>query len=107
LPLPEHRRTSATAQSGPSLLEAVADPIRLQILRALSAVPEATAAELAQWSQSNYRTLRRHLETLMIFGVLEERRGESDGQTPGRPAARFRLSESARHGISSELLISR
>jgi predicted ArsR family transcriptional regulator len=82
--------------AGVSLLEAVADPVRLQILRALSSVSEATAAELATRSQTSTRTLRRHLEAMITFGVVEEREGESDGETPGRPAARFRLTGGAR-----------
>lgn len=92
----EHHRSSGAALAGVSLLEAVADPVRLQILRALSSVREATAAELAARSQTSNRTLRRHLEALIVFGVIEEREGESDGETPGRPAARFSLSEAAR-----------
>ncbi len=84
------------------MLEAVADPVRLHILRTLSAVPDATAAELAQRGLASNRTLRRHLEALVVYGVIDEREGESDGQTPGRPATRFSLSpeiENPRDGL--------
>jgi predicted ArsR family transcriptional regulator len=79
----------------------VADPVRLQILRALSQVTDATASELAAGSPASYQTLRRHLEALETFGVIRERPGVSDGETSGRPAARFSLSPEVRESMRS------
>jgi predicted ArsR family transcriptional regulator len=79
----------------------VADPVRVHILRALIAVNEATAADLASWGQASNQTLRRHLEALIANGVLHERPGESDGKTPGRPAARFSLHPDVRESVES------
>jgi predicted ArsR family transcriptional regulator len=84
-------------------LDLIADPVRLHILRLLNEVGEATAAELAASSQTSYQTLRRRLEALQAFGVVEARPGKSDGETPGRPATRFSLSPAVRESVSSEL----
>jgi len=72
-------------------LDVVADPVRLQILRSLSDGGDATVAELLDRSPASGQTLRRHLEDLVAVGLIQERPGESDGETPGRPAARFSL----------------
>lgn len=82
-------------------LDVVADPVRLQILRALSQVTDATASELAAHSPASYQTLRRHLEALETFGVIRARPGVSDGETSGRPAARFSLSPEVRDSVRS------
>lgn len=80
-------------------LEVVADPVRLGILRSLSQVAEATAADLATRAQASSQTLRRHLEALVSLGVIEEHPAQSDGETPGRPAARFSLSSEIRESV--------
>lgn len=81
-------------------LDVIADPTRLHILRSLSQVPEATAADLTLGMAST-QTLRRHLEALVSVGVIDERPGESDGETPGRPAARFRLDPEVRESFAA------
>lgn len=73
-------------------LNAVADPTRVHILRALSQKTTATAADLAASAAASHQTLRRHLDALVVTGVLREHPGESDGETRGRPASRFSLS---------------
>jgi predicted ArsR family transcriptional regulator len=80
-------------------LDVIADPVRLQILRTLSNVAEASASELAVRSQASYQTLRRHLEALQTSGVIEAQPGRSDGETSGRPAARFRLAPGVRDDV--------
>jgi predicted ArsR family transcriptional regulator len=87
-------------------LDVIADPVRLQILRSLSQVPEATASELATRSQASYQTLRRHLDALEAFGVIQARPGKSDGETSGRPAARFSLSPDVRESVCSAFVAS-
>lgn len=82
-------------------LDVIADPVRLQILRGLSQVPDASASELADRSPANYRTLRRHLEALEALRVIQSRPGVSDGETSGRPAARFSLTPEVRESICS------
>jgi predicted ArsR family transcriptional regulator len=82
-------------------LDVIADPVRLQILRSLSQVTEATTSDLAIRSQASYQTLRRHLEALEALGVIQARPGESDGETPGRPAVRFRLAADIRESVRS------
>src|SRR5689334_7031669 len=81
-------------------LNAVADPVRLHILRTLLLTREATANDLAAGLASP-QTLRRHLEALVSTGVVAETPGTSDGETPGRPAARFRLKPTVRDSVSS------
>jgi DNA-binding transcriptional ArsR family regulator len=80
-------------------LDVIADPVRLQILRVLSQVSEASVSELASHSQASYQTLRRHLEALQTTGVIEARPGRSDGETSGRPAARFSLAPGVREEV--------
>jgi len=80
-------------------LDGVADPVRLQILRSLSQVAEATTSELATQSQASYQTLRRHLEALEALGVIEARPGRSDEAASGRPATRFTLAPGVRESV--------
>lgn len=84
-----------------SWLIAIADPVRLQIVRSLSEVGDATASDLALRSGASYQTLRRHLEALGAVGVIESRPGLRDGETPGRPAARFSLAPQVRESVCS------
>lgn len=83
-------------------LEVVADPVRLQILRKLSRVEEATAAELASDGPASYQTLRRHLGALEASGVIRARAGVSEGGS-GRPAARFSLDPRLRESVRSAI----
>jgi predicted ArsR family transcriptional regulator len=85
-------------------LEVIADPIRLSILRSLSQVSEATTADLANWGQASSQTLRRHLDALVSVGVILEHPARSDGETPGRPAARFSLPAEMRESVRSVLV---
>jgi predicted ArsR family transcriptional regulator len=79
-------------------LEVIADPVRLQILRKLSRVEDATTSELAGDSPASYQTLRRHLEALEASGVISARAGVSDGES-GRPATRFSLDPQLRESV--------
>lgn len=84
-------------------LDAIADPTRLHILRSLIDLPDATIAELlVDWASA--QTLRRHLDALVSTGLIAEKPGESDGETPGRPAARFSLVPELRADLSLVLL---
>jgi DNA-binding transcriptional ArsR family regulator len=87
-------------------LEVIADPIRLAILRSLSHVEEATASDLADWSQASSQTLRRHLEALVSLGVIREHPARSDGESPGRPPARFSMPAETRASVRSVLATS-
>jgi len=91
----------ATGQS--HWLDVIADPVRLQILRSLSQIPDATATELADRSPASHQTLRRHLEALEAMGVIRSRPGASDGETSGRPATRFSLPPNVRESVCSVL----
>jgi predicted ArsR family transcriptional regulator len=85
----------------PHWLDVIADPVRLQIIRSLSQVADATASELATRGQASNQTLRRHLEALEASGVILARPGRSDGETSGRPATRFSLSPEVRESVCS------
>lgn len=88
----------ATTEGRSHWLEVIADPVRLQVLRTLSRVEEATATELAGDGPASYQTLRRHLEALEAFGVVRARAGVSEGES-GRPAARFSLDPQLRESV--------
>lgn len=87
------------SQRQPHWLDVIADPVRLQIIRSLSQVADATASELATRGQASYQTLRRHLEALEASGVILAQPGKSDGETFGRPATRFSLSPEVRESV--------
>jgi predicted ArsR family transcriptional regulator len=82
------------------LLNGIADPVRLGLVRCLAEGREATAAELSGSCQASGPTIRRHLEALVTSGIVAEVAGESDGATPGRPAARFSLSPEVRESLT-------
>jgi predicted ArsR family transcriptional regulator len=82
------------------LLDGIADPVRLGLVRCLTERGTATAAELSERCQASARTIRRHLEALVISGLVVESPGESDGATPGRPSARFSLHPEARESLA-------
>jgi len=95
--------TAATKTKGHAhWLEVIADPVRLQILRKLSRVEDATTSELASDGPASYQTLRRHLEALEAFGVIRARAGVSAGVN-GRPAARFSLDPRLRQSVRSAI----
>jgi len=72
-------------------MDVLGDPIRLRLLEGLVSLGEASAAELGEQAKASEPALRRHLETMVTLGLAVERRGASDGLTPGRPAARYTL----------------
>lgn len=74
-----------------SWLDVLTDPVRLGILRTLCQQGVTRTADLMSSTHASERTLRRHLDALVAVGVVQEIRGESDGETPGRPASRFAL----------------
>lgn len=82
-------------------LIAIADPVRLQIVRCLSQTGDATVTDLAVRSRASCQTVRRHLAALETIGVIESQPGRGDGETPGRPAARFSLPPEIRKSVSA------
>jgi predicted ArsR family transcriptional regulator len=92
-----------SAQAARDWLHLVADPIRLHIVRSLSLVSDATASDLADQASASSQTMRRHLDALVAVGAIHEHPGESDGQTPGRPATRFSLDPRIQKNVRSVL----
>jgi predicted ArsR family transcriptional regulator len=82
-----------------ALLEGIADPVRLGLVRCLAEKDGATATELSGPCQASGPTIRRHLEALVSSGIVAEAAGVSDA-TPGRPAARFSLRPEARESLA-------
>lgn len=66
------------------------------MLEGLAEMGEGSATELAERIDASEAALRRHLDLLVTLGVALERRGSSDGLTPGRPAARYLLTPEVR-----------
>ena len=91
---------TVTGSALKGLLDGIADPVRLGLVRSLAEGTEATAAELSGRCQASGPTIRRHLEALVASGVVAEVPGMSDGATPGRPAARFSLRPEVRAGLA-------
>jgi DNA-binding transcriptional ArsR family regulator len=71
-------------------LEAVANPIRLRIVRHLSDCESASLDDLSKAVSAQRNTVRAHLRALMGAGVVARLPGQSDGRL-GRPPARYRL----------------
>lgn len=72
-------------------LEAIADPIRLSIVRTLSERGPATLLQLAESAKAHVNTIRQHVKALEASGFLHRTEGPSGG--PGRPQQRYRLRE--------------
>jgi predicted ArsR family transcriptional regulator len=72
-------------------LDAVADPIRLRIVRRLAEIPRATLPELAQAAGVHLNTARPHVQALEAAGVLTRDRTEPHGR--GRPPIEYRLAD--------------
>lgn len=71
------------------VLDAVADPVRLRIVRHLARDGSATLNELAEAAGVHLNTVRSHVAALEDAGVLESEQKPASG--PGRPASEYRL----------------
>jgi predicted ArsR family transcriptional regulator len=71
------------------LLDAIADPARLAIVRHLAEHGSASLTELADAAGIHVNTARTHVAALQEAGVLDAATREAAG--PGRPAIEFRL----------------
>lgn len=78
---------------GTGLIEAIADPIRLAIVRYLATHETASLNELGDAAAAHPETVRRHVAHLCHAGVLEALPRTPDGETRGRPPVRYRLAE--------------
>ena len=72
-----------------SRLEAVADPIRLRVVRKLAESPTATLPELAHAAGVHLNTVRPHVQRLEDSGVVTRETEASQGR--GRPRVAYRL----------------
>ncbi len=92
---------------GPNVLDLIADPVRLGIVRRLSARGSANLAEIAEVAGVHANTVRNHIVDLEAAGLVE--REPTTPERPGRPQVRYRLTPGWRlpstdlHGLS-ELL---
>ena len=82
-------------------MDVVAHPVRLRMLRMLSAGEYASIRELAEIGHASEATLRRHLDALAVLGLVREHRGESDGLTQGRPASCYSLVPEVRERVAT------
>jgi predicted ArsR family transcriptional regulator len=73
------------------VLDAVADPVRLHIVRHLAGHGSATLAELADAAGVHFNTIRAHVAALERAEVLQSAQKPASGR--GRPAAEYRLVE--------------
>jgi predicted ArsR family transcriptional regulator len=71
------------------VLDAVADPVRLRIVRHLADGGSATLAELADVAGVHFNTIRVHVAALERAEVLQSAAKATSG--PGRPAQAYRL----------------
>ncbi len=92
---------------GPNVLDLIADPVRLGIVRRLSGSGSANLAEIAEVAGVHANTIRNHIVDLEAAGLVE--REPTAPERPGRPQVRYRLTPGWRlpstdlHGLS-ELL---
>src|ERR1700710_893705 len=73
------------------VLDAVADPVRLRIVRHLAHQDTATLAELADAATVHVNTVRVHVAALEEAGILASTQKPAAG--PGRPATEYRLAD--------------
>jgi len=74
-----------------SLIDAVADPVRLRVLRHLSGGEAASMGELAEVAGVHVNTVRPHVAALEQAGVIERLPPAPSGR--GRPIICYRLAE--------------
>jgi predicted ArsR family transcriptional regulator len=86
--LPYPRRPPRTL-SAMGVLDAVADPVRLRIVRHLAGHGSGTLTELAEAAGVHVNTVRAHVAALEEAAVLESEQQAASG--PGRPATEYRL----------------
>jgi predicted ArsR family transcriptional regulator len=86
--LPSLRRARPTVPAM-GVLDAVADPVRLRIVRHLADGGSATLAELADVAGVHLNTIRAHVAALERADVLRSEQKAATG--PGRPATEYRL----------------
>ncbi len=72
-----------------SLIDAVADPLRLRVIRRLSDGEAASMAELAEAAGVHVNTVRPHVAALEQAAVVERLRAAPSGR--GRPTICYRL----------------
>jgi predicted ArsR family transcriptional regulator len=82
------RRTPRTVMRM-GVLDAVADPVRLRIVRHLADGGSATLTELADVAGVHLNTIRAHVTALEQADVLRSAQQAASG--PGRPAVEYRL----------------
>jgi predicted ArsR family transcriptional regulator len=70
-------------------LEAIADPVRLGVVRHLAAHPGASLQELAEAADVHLNTVRAHVVALEEAGAVERETDEPAGR--GRPRVTYRL----------------
>src|SRR3954454_7265227 len=83
------------------VLDAVADPVRLRMVRHLADGGSATLSELADVAGVHLNTIRAHVAALESADVLESAQKAASG--PGRPAVAYRLVDG--WGLSSTDLL--
>src|SRR3954468_17542865 len=86
--LPYRRRPRRTV-GRMGVLDAVADPVRLRMVRHLADGGSATLSELADVAGVHLNTIRAHVAALEEADVLESAQKAATG--PGRPAVAYRL----------------
>jgi predicted ArsR family transcriptional regulator len=77
-------------------LDAIADPVRLAVLRHLADHGPASARELADAAGVHVNTIRGHLQEMERAGLLATEPRPAEG--PGRPGVDYRLGDSAAVG---------
>ena len=63
----------------PQLLQALADPVRLSVVEALSTGPRR-AGDLAQAAGVTAATMSKHLRVLLEAGLVADERGQEDAR---------------------------
>jgi predicted ArsR family transcriptional regulator len=79
----------------PSWLDVLTDPVRLDVLLALSSLRAGSAAEVARMCHASERTVKRHLDVLVTLGLAKEGTPRGD-ERYGRPPRRFVLDAAVR-----------
>lgn len=73
------------------MLESIADPVRLRIVRYLDENGAASLTELAEAAQVHVNTVRPHVQALEADGILGSRQRQARG--PGRRVIEYFLAE--------------
>ena len=81
------RDSPITLDTQVEILKAIADPVRLDLLKRIAAVPEMACTDLVEQSHVAKSTVSYHMKSLRVAGLIEVRKEGRNFHYTFRPDA--------------------